>query len=253
MAGIPRLARSRRSLLKAAAVTVGAVAATSSTPKQAAAQWWCWWCGGDSGGSSGGGSSGGGGVCFLRGTRIQTADGYRPIETLASGERVATRFSGFAPIKAIDSFTLNRIDGQWLGHSRPVRVKRGALGENVPSEDLCLTASHCLFVDGFLIPAGDLVNGSSIVLETADEQDTLDFFHIELERHDVLDAAGAPCESLRHREAEPCVPLLGFNGGRSQLRSRLRSVASLVVDRRQPIDIIRDTLEERGIELARAA
>jgi hypothetical protein len=49
------------------------------------------------------------------------------------------------------------------------------------------------------------------------------------------------------------VPLLGFDGGRSQLRSRLRSAVSLVVDRRQPIDVIRDTLEERGLELARAA
>jgi hypothetical protein len=238
-------------------VTVGAVAASSSTPKPAAAQWWCWWCGGDSGGSSGGssggGSSGGGGVCFLRGTRIRTEDGYRPIESLAAGERVAARFAGLAPIEEIDSFTLNRIDGQWIGHSRPVRVRRGALGDNVPAEDLCLTASHCLFVDGFLVPAGDLVNGTSIVFDTADGRDTLDFFHIELAQHDVLDAAGAPCESLRHPSVEPCVPLLGFNGGRSQLRSRLRSAASLVVDRRQPIDIIRDSLEERGLELARAA
>jgi hypothetical protein len=67
------LARSRRSLLKAAAVTMGAVAATSVAPRQAAAQWWCFWCGG----GTGGGTSGGSGTCFLRGTRIRTADGYR--------------------------------------------------------------------------------------------------------------------------------------------------------------------------------
>jgi len=67
------LARSRRSLLKAAAVTMGAVAATSVALRQAAAQWWCFWCGG----GTGGGTSGGSGTCFLRGTRIRTADGYR--------------------------------------------------------------------------------------------------------------------------------------------------------------------------------
>jgi len=33
----------------------------------------------------------------------------------------------------------------------------------------------------------------------------------------------------------------------------LRSAAALVVDRRQPIDLIRDGLEERGLLLARAA
>jgi hypothetical protein len=249
MAGTPSFRRSRRSLLKAAAVTVGAVVSTSVTRKEAAAQWWCWWCGG--GGGGGGGS--GGGVCFMRGTRILTADGYRTIESLVVGESVMARFAGIAPIKAIDSFTLERVSGAWVGHSRPVCVKRGALGENVPAEDLCLTSSHCVFVDGFLVPVGNLVNGTSIILETADGQDTLDFFHIALAQHDVLDAEGAPCESLRDPAAESCVPLLGFHGGRSELRSRLRSAASLVIDRRQPLDIIRDTLEERGLDLARAA
>jgi hypothetical protein len=42
------------------------------------------------------------------------------------------------------------------------------------------------------------------------------------------------------------VPLLGFNGRRSELLSRLRSAAALLVDRRWPIDRIRDTLERRG-------
>jgi hypothetical protein len=33
----------------------------------------------------------------------------------------------------------------------------------------------------------------------------------------------------------------------------MRSVASIVVEQRQPIDIIRDKLEERGLEFAQAA
>ena len=191
--------------------------------------------------------------CFLRGTQILTRDGYRPIESLAVGEAVVTRFGGMTPIKAIDTFTLGREAGGWVGPSRPVRVKRGALGENMPAVDLCLTASHAVFVDGFLVPAGDLVNGASIVFETADGKDTLDFFHIALEQHDVITADGALCESLRDPAVEPCVPLLGFNGGRSEVRSRLRSAFSLVVDRRQPIDVIRDELEDRALALAEAA
>jgi hypothetical protein len=177
----------------------------------------------------------------------------RPIESLAVGEAVATRFGGLTPIKAIDFFTLRRQAGACVGPSRPVRVKRGALGKNMPAVVLCLTASHAIFVDSFLLPAGDLVNGTSIVLETDEEQDTLDFFHVAFEQHDVIDAQGAPCESLRDPAVEPCAPLLGFNGGRSEVRSRVRSALSLVVDRRQPIDIIRDGLEERALELAEAA
>jgi hypothetical protein len=239
MSKVGKVNRARRNALKAASLTLGALMATAVPHRHASAKNHY--------------HGGGGGACFLRGTQILTRDGYRPIESLAVGAAVATRFGGFTPIKAIDSFTLCREAGAWVGPSRPVRVKRGALGENMPAVDLCLTASHAVFVDGFLTPVGDLVNGASIIYEMADGQQTLDFFHVALEQHDVIDAAGAPCESLRDPAAEPCVPLLGFNGAKSEVRSRVRSALSLIVDRRRPIDIIRDGLEMRAHELAEAA
>ena len=167
---------------------------------------------------------------------------------------MATRFAGLAPIQDIGTFTLRRTrpGGSWLG-ARPVRVRRGALGENVPAADICLTGSHAVIADGFLVPVGDLINGTSIVLETAEGHDTLDFFHIELAAHDVLDAEGAGCESLGRPSVETCVPLLSFHGGRGELRSRLRSMASIVVDRRTRLDVIRDDLDRRGLQLAHAA
>jgi hypothetical protein len=173
---------------------------------------------------------------------------------LAAGDEVAVRFGGVVPIKAMVSHTLKSVSGKWVDESNlPVLVRRGALGENSPNADLCLTALHPVFVDGFLMPVGELVNGTSIIFEAAAGRDALDFFNIELDSHDILDVQGAFCESLYRAETERCAPLLRFTGGRSQLRSRLRSVASAVVDRRQPIDIIRDKLEERGHRFARAA
>ncbi len=164
------------------------------------------------------------------------------------------RSGGFARIKAMVSHTLNSVSDQWVGESNlPVLIKRGALAENSPNSDLCLTAWHPVYVDGFLTPIGDLVNGTSITVEAVCGRDTLDFFNIELDRHDILNVQGAFCESLCRAETVRCAPLLRLAGGRSQLRSRLRSVASIVVDRRQQIDIIRDNLEERGLRLARAA
>ena len=166
------------------------------------------------------------------------------------------RFAGLSAIEDIASFTLSRTgpNGSWAGASRPVRVKAGALGPQSPAQDLVLTASHAVFTNGVLVPVIDLVNGTSIVFDTADDHETLDFFHVALARHDVLDAQGAACESWRDAAVEePCVPLLSFYGGRDELRSRLRSAASIIIDRRQPLDIIRDQLEERGLELARAA
>ena len=197
----------------------------------------------------------GGGSCFARGTQIRTRGGYRPIEALVAGDEVAVRFGGLAPIKAMVSHTLNSVSGKWVGEAKsnlPVLIRRGALGENSPNADLYLTGEHAVYVDGYLIKAGDLVNGTSITFEAADGRDTLDFFNIELDRHDILDVQGASFESLYRAGTERCAPL-GFTGGRSKLRSHMRSVASFVVDRRQPIDIIRDKLEERGLGFARAA
>jgi Hint domain len=171
------------------------------------------------------------------------------------GDEVAVRFEGFAPVKAVVNHTLNSASGKWDGNqcNLPVLIRRGALSKNTPAADLCLTALHAVYVDGFLMNVGDLINGTSIIFETADGQDKLEFFNIELDRHDILNAQGAFCESLCRAGTDRCAPLLGFDGGRSKLRSHMRSVASLVIDWRQPIDIIRDKLEERGLGFARAA
>jgi hypothetical protein len=252
-----KIDRARRNTLKAASLVLGAVLATGALHKLASAA-----PGGNGNGNGGTNGNDGngnnnnnqGGNCFARGTQIRTREGYRPIETLAAGDEVAVRFGNFAPIKLMVSFTLNSVSGKWVGESNlPVLIRRGALGENSPNADLCLTALHPVYVDGSLMPVGELVNGTSIIFEAADGRDTLDFFNIELDSHDILDMQGAFCESLYRAATERCAPLLRFTGGRSQLRSRLRSVASIVVDRRRPIDIIRDKLEERGLEFARAA
>lgn len=245
-----KIDRSRRNLLKAASLVGGALVATAAPRGAAQAQGWP---GGGGWGNRGGRDNHGGGhngdnhSCFQRGTLIDTADGYRPIETLMAGELLPTRFSGMVAIKAVTSFSMARpgAGGNWPAKSRPVVVKRGALGDDLPSADLCLTESHAIFKDGFLVVVGDLVNGVSISFEPVEGLGILEFFHVELDEHDVIYANGAPCESLREETVEACVPVLGFNGGRGHLTSRLRSAASVIVDFRRPIDIIRDELEER--------
>ena len=259
MSSTQKIDRARRNAMKATGLVLGTILATSVPHKQASAQsqpirdlirdlLGDLLPGRDRGPRPGG-------SCFARGTQILTREGYRPIETLAVGDEVAVRFGDFAPVTAMVSHTLNSVSGKWVGEAKsnlPVLIRRGVLGENSPNADLHLTGEHAVYVDGYLIKVGDLVNGTSITFEAADGRDTLDFFNIELDRHDILDVQGAFCESLYRAGTERCA-LLGFTGGRSKLRSHLRSVASLVVDRRQPIDVIRDNLEERGLDFARAA
>ena len=75
----------------------------------------------------------------------------------------------------------------------PIRIRRGALGENVPQRDLLVSPDHCLFLDGELIAAKLLVNGMTIVQDRA--MPVVHYYHVELDYHDVLLAEGVPAES----------------------------------------------------------
>jgi hypothetical protein len=153
---------------------------------------------------------------------------------------------------------------------RPPRpVLRSALAPDIPRSDLYVTALHGVLIDGVLVPAEMLVNGTNIARYDAFEYDELEFFHIKLETHDVIYAEGTPAETLlrvderavnfaeyfhRYRmpktEDVPCVPYVPY-GGRGELKSRMRSAMSPLLDRRTHVDAVRDRLEERGVVIAR--
>ena len=58
-----------------------------------------------------------------------------------------------------------------------------------------MTAAHSLLVDGVLVPAEMLINGTTVT-RCELESDELEFFHVKLESHDVVYAEGAPAETL---------------------------------------------------------
>ena len=210
----------------------------------------------------------GGHHCFLKGTMIKTATGYRKIESLAVADLLPTMFSGEQPIQWIGRYKFKRSDRgrPWVKDFLPVRIARSALAPNVPHADLLVSQAHALYFDGVLVPAGCLVNGRTIRLDTATEFQELEFYHIKLADHDVIDAEGAPCETLLEvdeaatnfaghyrehgvpiSEPKPCVPLQAYRGGRDEIKSRMRSALSPWIDRRKQIDIVRDRLEEQSI------
>jgi len=224
---------SRRHLLKAVGVAVGALSA--SLPGKARAQ------------SQDDGQGWGWGHCFLRGTLIRGVDGYRPIETLVVGDLLPTRFSGNEAIRKAIRYTVYRDSaGNWPEDCRLVRISAGALGDNIPTRDLFVTNAHAVFLDGVLASAGSLVNGKTISFDQQSGLDALEYFHVAFDRHDVIDAEGALCESHRDAAMKACAPEFAFHGGRSQLASHLRSAIAPLIDRRQPLDRIRDGLEARA-------
>jgi hypothetical protein len=209
--------------------------------------------------------------CLLRGTHIQTAAGQRKIEDLAIGDLLPTVFGGVHPIQWIGRYPIKKSDPSrpWAKELLPIRVARSAIAPDVPHADLYLTGPHALLIDGLLIPVGNLINDTTIRRQDV-YGDEFEFFHIKMESHDAIYAEGAPVETLQRvdesaanfaeylrlygvpeTEETPCAPRVSYGGGRGELKSLIRSAISPWVDRREPVDVIRDRLEERAIALTR--
>jgi len=120
--------------------------------------------------------------------------GQKRVENLKIGDEVMTASGVARPIKWIGRrsysgrFVMGRKD------ILPVCMKAGALADNVPKRDLWISPNHAMYLDGVLIEAKDLVNGVSIV--QAERVEQVEYFHIELETHDVIIAQGALSETF---------------------------------------------------------
>ena len=132
--------------------------------------------------------------CYLRGTMIATPDGEREVESLAIGDLVSTASGEARAVRWIGTrayaarFAANNRDVQ------PVVFEAGSIADNVPSRALHVSPDHAMFIDGVLVPAAALINGTSIRRAEGIEQ--VEYFHIELDSHDILVADGAFAESF---------------------------------------------------------
>lgn len=139
-------------------------------------------------------------VCFLEGTRILTSEGEVPVEALKPDDLVAVQDSAaetgvrYVPVRWIGRQVISTLFANRL-HDLPIRIRTGALGENLPKRDLLVSPSHALLIDGILIQAGALVNGTSIVRER-DVSERFTYYHIETEAHLLVLAEGVPAETF---------------------------------------------------------
>lgn len=128
------------------------------------------------------------------GTRIQVKESYKSIETIQPGDMVRV---GIGPDRVQKVVWVGRRD-VILSRKRinelPVRVRRDAIADGVPSRDLYLAPEHAIYLGGKLFMIGNLVNGRSIVRERS--QRTASFWAIGLEHHNVIRAEDMWIESL---------------------------------------------------------
>lgn len=190
------------------------------------------------------GQNGGGGHCFLKGTRIRTTDGEIAVEELEVGDLLCTHSGQPKPIKNVHRWVAKRRgDQEWEPNIAPVKVCQSALDDGIPRRDLYLSPAHSLYLNGFLVQARNLINGQSIVRCSKHQAKEIEYFHIELDCHEVIVAEGIPAEFFLDDTMHPVAPIIG--GRRAELKSRVRSTLSPWLDMRTPFDEARDSIEAR--------
>jgi hypothetical protein len=178
-------------------------------------------------------------VCFATGTHIATAHGETAVEQLRVGDTVVCLEAGqrvLRPVRWIGQRHVDLTAHPQPDQAAPIRVRRDAFAEAMPHRDLVLSPDHCLFVDGALIPVRLLVNGMTVLQDR--QAQSVQYWHVELDRHGVLLAEGLPAESYLDtgnrsffRDAGPALTLHpAFRVAADHARWKTDACAPLTVD-----------------------
>jgi hypothetical protein len=133
-------------------------------------------------------------ICFYPGTMVATPSGPRAVETLAIGDLVMTSEGEAKPVRWMGRQTVSTRFADPL-RVLPIRIRAGALGDNLPVRDLLISADHALLVDGVLVEASALINGDSIRREH-DVPERFTYHHVELADHSLILAEGVAAETF---------------------------------------------------------
>ncbi|AHJ68549.1 Adhesin family protein [Granulibacter bethesdensis] len=136
-------------------------------------------------------------VCFLGGSMISTPEGEKPVETICPGHTIlAFENSQSVARKVIWSGVATTHVNQDLPADQagyPVRIRKDAVSDHVPYKDMLITPDHCLYLDGYFIPARLLVNGRTIFYDRSFT--SYQCYHIETEKHAIITADGVLTET----------------------------------------------------------
>ena len=85
---------------------------------------------------------------------------------MSLGDLLPTVFGRIYSIQWIGRYSLKMNDPTkaWGKKLLPVRVARSALSLDDPCADLYVTREHALLIDGVLVTAGSLINGTTITV-----------------------------------------------------------------------------------------
>lgn len=136
-------------------------------------------------------------ACFTPGTRIDTPNGPRLVETIAVGDLVRTRDHGAQPVVWVGRWRHDAESLDLRPELRPIRIKRGALGDDLPRRGLWVSAQHRMVVGNHFAPARRLLSAGWPGVKCPRRRDLgVTYIHLAFAAHEIVFAEGAPCESF---------------------------------------------------------
>lgn len=144
-------------------------------------------------------------ICFTPGTRIATPDGAIRIDDLREGDRVLTKDNGPQEVLWIGARRMTGARLFAMPRLRPIRFRAGALGIEMPDDELIVSPEHRMVVHGevaqalfntdeVLVQARDLINGRTVTVDSQLREVT--YVHLLLPAHQVVWANGVETESF---------------------------------------------------------
>jgi hypothetical protein len=143
-------------------------------------------------------------ICFTTGTNIRTENGTTPVEQLNVGDLVQTKDAGLQEILWIGHRRMSGARMHAMPDLRPVRLRRDALGGEIPDDDLLVSPHHRILMSGdramalfnqpeVLVAASDLINDKTVFVDHAVREVT--YVHLLFRSHQIIWANGIASES----------------------------------------------------------
>lgn len=158
--------------------------------------------------------------CFTPGTMIATPRGEVPVEVLKVGDRIITRDNGLQHIRWMGQRDMTVAMFLCNPHLVPVRISKGALGNDLPERDMMVSPNHRILVANdktilhfeqseVLVAAKHLTGLAGVHFVKAAETR---YLHLLFDNHEVILSDGVWSESF-----QPDVQVLAGMGNAQRL------------------------------------
>ena len=144
-------------------------------------------------------------TCFAADVRVLTMLGECRVDDIKKGDFVLTMDHGYRPVRWVGRRVVSSIELDANPHLHPIRIAKGALGNNTPCRDLVVSPQHRIYLRSHIIQRmtgheEGLVAAKHLLgmpgIEIAYDLAEITYVHIMFDAHEVIYSEGAASESF---------------------------------------------------------